>query len=140
MRGTLENNPNRWTVITFHHPFYSPASDRDNKEMRQLWKPILDQFKVDLVLSGHDHTYSRTGLIETKNIKNIPTGYQQAYDPKIGTVHVVSVSGPKMYEITKGRYAKKLGENTQLYQIIDINKDSLRFRSYTAIGLSLIHI
>ena len=134
LKRTLENNPNRWTVITFHHPFYSPASDRDNKEMRQLWKPILDQFKVDLVLSGHDHTYSRTGLIETKNIKNIPTGYQQAYDPNIGTVHVVSVSGPKMYEITKGRYAKKLGENTQLYQIIDINENNLRFRAYTATG------
>ena len=45
--------------------------------MRQLWKPILDQFKVDLVLSGHDHTYSRTGLIETKNIKNeeVLSGY-----------------------------------------------------------------
>ena len=50
---------------------------------------------------AYDHTYSRTGLIETKNIKNIPTGYQQAYDPNIGTVHVVSVSGPKMYEITR---------------------------------------
>ena len=134
LRRTLENNPNRWTVITFHHPFYSPASDRDNKELRQLWKPILDQFKVDLVLSGHDHTYSRTGIIETKNIKNIPTGYQQAYDPNIGTVHVVSVSGPKMYEITKGRYAKKLGENTQLYQIIDVNGNNLRFRAYTATG------
>ena len=59
-------------------------------------------------------------------------GYQQAYDPNIGTVHVVSVSGPKMYEITKGRYAKKLGENTQLYQIIDINENNLRFRAYTA--------
>ena len=47
---------------------------------------------------------------------------EQKYDPEIGTVHVVSVSGPKMYEITKGSYAKKLGENTQLYQIIDINK------------------
>ena len=102
--------------------------------MRQLWKPIFDQFKVDLVLSGHDHSYSRTGFIETNNIKNIPTGYQQAYDPNIGTVHVVSVSGPKMYEITKGRYAKKLGENTQLYQIIDINENNLRFRAYTATG------
>ena len=39
-----------------------------------------------------------------------------------------------MYEITKGSYAKKLGENTQLYQIIDINKDNLRFRAYTATG------
>ena len=102
--------------------------------MRQLWKPLLDEFKVDLVLSGHDHTYSRTGLIDAKKVENIPTGYQQAYDPEIGTVHVVSVSGPKMYEITKGPYAKKFGENTQLYQIIDINKDDLRFRAYKATG------
>ena len=72
--------------------------------------------------------------ITAKKVENIPTGYQQAYDPEIGTVHVVSVSGPKMYEITKGSYAKKLGENTQLYQIIDINKDNLRFRAYTATG------
>ena len=134
LRKVLEENDNRWTIITFHHPLYSPASERDNFEMRQLWKPLLDEFKVDLVLSGHDHSYSRTGVIDAKKIENIPTGYQQAYDPEIGTVHVVSVSGPKMYEITKGKYAKKLGENTQLYQIIDINKDNLRFRAYTATG------
>ena len=120
--------------MTFHHPMYSPASTRDNKEMRQQWKPLLDEFKVDLVLSGHDHAYSRTGLVDSKDIKNIPTGYQQAYDPKIGTVHVVSVSGPKMYKITKGNYAKKLGENTQLYQIIDIKENELRFRAYDATG------
>ena len=134
LRKVLEENENRWTIITFHHPLYSPASDRDNFEMRQLWKPLLDEFKVDLVLSGHDHSYSRTGLIDTAKIENIPTGYQQAYDPEIGTVHVVSVSGPKMYKITKGKYAKKFGEDTQLYQIIDINNENLRFRAYTATG------
>ena len=134
LRKTLEDNPNRWTVMTFHHPMYSPASNRDNKEMREQWKPLLDEFKVDLVLSGHDHTYSRTGLVDLKGIKNIPTGYQQAYDPEIGTVHVVSVSGPKMYKITKGAYAKKLGENTQLYQIVDIDGNKLRFRAYDATG------
>ncbi len=134
LRKVLEENENRWTIITFHHPLYSPASDRDNFEMRQLWKPLLDEFKVDLVLSGHDHSYSRTGLIDTAKIENIPTGYQQAYDPEIGTVHVVSVSGPKMYKITKGKYAKKFAEDTQLYQIIDINNENLRFRAYTATG------
>ena len=134
LRKALEDNPNRWTVMTFHHPMYSPASNRDNIEMREQWKPLLDEFKVDLVLSGHDHTYSRTGLVDLKGIKNIPTGYQQAYDPEIGTVHVVSVSGPKMYKITKGAYAKKLGENTQLYQIVDIDGNKLRFRAYDATG------
>ena len=29
---------------------------------------------------------------------------------------------------------KSLEKNTQLYQIIDINKDNLRFRAYTATG------
>ena len=39
-----------------------------------------------------------------------------------------------MYEITKGSFAKKLRENTQLYQNIDINNDKLRFRASTATG------
>ena len=102
--------------------------------LRQFWKPLLDEFKVDLVLSGHDHIYARTGDIDVTNIKNIPTGYQQAYDPDIGTVYVVSVSGPKMYEVTKGQYAKRFAENTQLYQIIDLDGDTLRFRAFTATG------
>ena len=134
LERALEQNPNTWTVVTFHHPMYSPASDRDNVELRQMWKPFFDKYRVDLILSGHDHTYSRTGLVDTSNLKNVPTGYQQAYDPKIGTVNVVSVSGPKLYEITKGKYAKTFAENTQLYQIIDIDGDNLRFRAFTATG------
>ena len=129
-RKVLEDNPNRWTIVTFHHPVFSPGSDRDNKELRELWKPILDEFKVDLVLSGHDHTYARTGQVDTKNLKNVPTGYQQAYDPKVGTVHVVSVSGPKMYGISKGSYAKRVAENTQLYQIIHIDDKNLKYEAY----------
>ena len=134
LRKVLEDNPNRWTILTFHHPLYSPASSRDNVSIREQWKPILDEFRVDLVLSGHDHSYSRTGLVDITSIENVPAGYKQAYDPEIGTVHVVSVSGPKLYEITKGKFAKKLGENTQLYQIIDIEKNNLRFRAFTATG------
>jgi 3',5'-cyclic AMP phosphodiesterase CpdA len=133
-RKVLENNPNRWTIVTFHHPVFSPGSDRDNKELRELWKPILDEFKVDLVLSGHDHTYARTGQVDSANLKNVPTGYQQAYDPNIGTVHVVSVSGPKMYGISKGNYAKRVGEDTQLYQIIHVDDKSLQYEAYEATG------
>ncbi len=133
-RKVLEDNPNRWTIVTFHHPVFSPGSDRDNKELRELWKPILDEYKVDLVLSGHDHTYARTGQVDTGNLKNVPSGYQQAYDPEIGTVHVVSVSGPKMYGISKGNYAKRVAENTQLYQVIYINDKNLEYKAYEATG------
>ena len=135
LRKVLSDNPNKWTILTFHHPIFSPGSDRDNPELRELWKPVLDEFKVDLVLSGHDHTYARTGEIDPKTVTNVPTGYQQAYDPSIGTVYVVSVSGPKMYPITKGAYAKRVAENTQLYQIIDVDNNTLRYRAFEATGL-----
>ena len=134
LRKVLEENPNRWTILTFHHPIFSPGSDRDNKDLRELWKPILDEFKVDLVLSGHDHTYARTGKIDTRALTNVPAGYQQAYDPEIGTVYVVSVSGPKMYPITKGSFAKRVAENTQLYQIIHVDDLKLRYEAYEATG------
>jgi 3',5'-cyclic AMP phosphodiesterase CpdA len=135
LRDVLKNNPNRWTVLTFHHPVYSPASERDNPELRALWKPIFDEFKVDLVLSGHDHAYARTGDVgEAAKSANIPSGYQQAYDPKIGTVYVVSVSGPKMYDVTKAAFAKRVAEQTQLYQIIEIDNEKLKYSAYTATG------
>lgn len=133
LRGVLQNNPARWTILTFHHPIFSPASDRDNKELRDLWKPLFDQFKVDLVLTGHDHTYARTGdLSGRKPDRNIPTGYQQAYDPAVGTVYVVSVSGPKMYAITKDDFAVRHAEDTQLFQIITVEEAELRYEARTA--------
>ena len=64
----------------------------------------------------------------------MPNDYQQAYDPDVGTVYVVSVSGPKMYEFTKGNYAKKILEGTQLYQIIDISNNDLRFQAFDTTG------
>lgn len=135
LRKVLSDNPNRWTILTFHHPIFSPARDRDNRELRELWKPILDEFKVDLVLNGHDHSYSRTGALpKGLELVNVPDGYQQAYDPNIGTVYVVSVSGPKMYPITKGEYAVRLAENTQLYQVIDVDTSELHYKAYTATG------
>jgi len=73
-------------------------------------------------------------LPKGRELINVPEGYQQAYDPEIGTVYVVSVSGPKMYPITKGGYAKRLAENTQLYQVIDVETSELRYKAYTATG------
>lgn len=135
LREVLKNNPQRWTVLTFHHPIFSPARDRDNPALREAWKPIFDEFKVDLVLTGHDHTYARTGDIGGRvavGTTNTLKGYNQAYDPAIGTVYVVSVSGPKMYNITDDTWARRIGEDTQLYQVITIDGDELRFEARTA--------
>lgn len=134
LRDVLKNNPQRWTILTFHHPIFSPANNRDNPELRAMWKPIFDEFKVDLVLTGHDHSYARSGDIAGRGGSiNLPAGYNQAYDPAIGTVYVVSVSGPKMYNVTTD-FAVRSAEDTQLYQIINVDIDELRYEARTATG------
>ncbi|OAM90106.1 metallophosphoesterase family protein [Termitidicoccus mucosus] len=133
LRQVLQANPQRWTIITFHHPVFSPARGRDNPELRQLWKPVFDEFKVDLVLTGHDHTYARSGDLSARSgYTNVPSG-MQAYDAAIGTVYVVSVSGPKMYNITNEIFVRT-AEDTQLYQIIMVDYDEIRYEARTATG------
>ena len=118
----------RWTVITFHHPIYSSAKNRDNKELRESWQPIFDRFKVDLVLQGHDHTYARSKLV------NSTTGVAAVGES--GTVYVVSVSGPKMYDVGKPTRPEfqRVAEDTQLFQIITVDGNELRYQARTATG------
>jgi 3',5'-cyclic AMP phosphodiesterase CpdA len=133
LRSVLANNPQRWTVVTFHHPIVSPANGRDNPRLRELWQPVLDEFKVDLVLTGHDHTYARSGdLSDPVGTANVPTGLK-TYDPAVGTVYVVSVSGPKMYNITNENFVRT-AEDTQLFQVITVNGDEIHYEARTAIG------
>ncbi len=122
--GLLADNPNRWTIIAIHHPFYSTGSDRDNPALRVLFQPTIDKYAVDLILQGHDHTYGRT--YKLRNGKIVP-------DSEKGTVYVVSVSGPKFYSINEKHkhLMKKLGTGLQLYQVIWVDGDVLRYESRT---------
>ncbi len=121
----LADNPNRWTVIAHHHPIFSASKDRDNPELRALWQPIYDRHGVDLVLQGHDHTYARSNLMTGENVQDGPAG----------TVYVVSVSGPKMYKVDQEPWMVRSAQDTQLFQKIRIDGDTLRYESYTARGL-----
>ena len=65
--------------------------------------------------------------------ENQPTG-TQVIDEDAGTIYVVSVSGPKMYHNTDYSFMQRVAENKQLYQVIHIDEDKLRFEARTAIG------
>ena len=132
LESALSDNPCRWTIVTFHHPIYSSAKNRDNPVIRNLWQPIFDKYAVDLVLQGHDHTYGRSGLVVGD--RNVATG-ASARDERSGTVYVVSVSGPKMYNLNpEQEWMRRKGEDTQLYQILHIDGDRLTYEARTAVG------
>lgn len=125
--SVLTHDPKKWTAITFHYPVFSTKPNRDNIKLRERFKPIFDKHKVDIVLQGHDHAYGR-GMVN-----NVPTGYS-VNDKISGTMYVVSVSGPKMYDISDDPWMDRKARNTQLFQIITIDGNTLKFQSFTARG------
>lgn len=119
--SVLQSNTKEWVIVTTHLPFYSPKENRDNKHLRENFQPILEKYKVDLVLSGHDHSYGRGRY--TDNPEN---GHEVMY--------VVSVSGPKMYEAGDKDWMEHSGAFKQLYQVISIDGNELNYESFTADG------
>jgi hypothetical protein len=65
--------------------------------------------------------------------ENVPTGVTKRSEES-GTVYVVSVSGPKMYELGHRPFMRRAAEDTQLYQVITIDQDEIRYEARTATG------
>ena len=122
LKSVLANNDQKWTIVTMHHPIYSTKYGRDNEGLRTGLQPLFEQYGVDLVLQGHDHTYGRG--------TNLPIGNPKR-NPMEGPIYVVSVSGPKMYDLGMDEWMQRGASNTQLYQLIHIDRNVLRFEAYT---------
>ncbi len=68
----LKQNKQNWTIVYFHHPPFSLGSHNADQEaeltaIRKTIVPVFDKYKVDLVLTGHSHTYERSYPIKNFN-------------------------------------------------------------------------
>ncbi len=72
LRSDLAATTQQWIIAFWHHPPYTKGShNSDNAgdsggrmtDMRGNFLPILDSAGVDLVLSGHSHSYERSFLV-----------------------------------------------------------------------------
>lgn len=153
---TLSETKAKWTILTFHYPMYSTAKGRDNKALRELWLPIILKHKVDLVLQGHDHSYGRMnmdssslppgeglreghshGPVDHAPNWAVPTNVLSGVTAQQGSTYfVVSVSGPKMYNVGDDALSRmtKTGEYKQLYQVISVTPTQIKYKAHLATG------
>ncbi|PRB18338.1 metallophosphoesterase family protein [Microbacterium sp. MYb62] len=128
----LQDSPSKWNVVTFHQPVFSASEGRDEPVLRAEWLPVFQRNDIDLVLMGHDHTYARgyvnTDATETPGLTT-------------GPVYVVSNSGAKHYDLetpeknvwtNNGATQVLRGQGVTTYQVIDVSKNQLVYRSYLA--------
>jgi hypothetical protein len=72
LSANLRANMQDWTIVIFHHPPYSKGAnhdsdniennpiDRPQYDMRQEFTPLFEAHGVDVVYSGHSHSYERS--------------------------------------------------------------------------------
>ena len=97
----------KYTVLVYHHSIYSPAdhaNDADNQQRRQDFPTAFSKLGVDLVLQGHDHSYSRSYVIKNGKKANPAEqpGAAQVVQGPGGVIYVTadSASGSKYYDLT----------------------------------------
>jgi hypothetical protein len=69
LRNDVMATNQQWIVAFWHHPPYTKGSHNSDTEteliqMRANALPILEEAGVDLVLTGHSHSYERSFLID----------------------------------------------------------------------------
>lgn len=174
LQNDLASTAATWIICFFHHPPYTKGShDSDNGdpldpdpelvEMRENIVPILEAGGVDLVLSGHSHSYERSKLIDghygystsfiSAMFKNAGNGrengvgatgaYIKDFDAHRGAVYTVAGSSGKATNWTSGSTATVNPAphpvmNTSLLTIgsvvLDINENRLDAKFISGTG------
>ena len=128
----LQANTRDWTIVIFHHPPYSKGTNHDSDmaehspidkpqyDMRTRFTPLFESHGVDLVFSGHSHSYERSFYLQGH------TGLSSSYSH---AEHAELLAGDAS--------TPALGNQTQLYQQMSPTSGGIDDRVvYTVAGSS----
>lgn len=136
LKKAVESNPDaKWKVVMFHHDIYGsgqPHSDTDGANLRALFAPLMDEFGIDMCLTGHDHSYAKSYLMADGTA--IQYDDSVAINPE-GTLYIAagSASGSKFYKLaTTKQYYIAERSNTQIptFSTIDFSDESIVIKTY----------
>lgn len=133
-----------WKIVVTHKAPYSKGSHQGDSDVVAL-RGWLDSFcaqnDIDLVLSGHDHTYMRTpslsgGAVAAVTTKTVSDGAGNSYEAQVnpaGTTFVIpSTSGTKYYDIVENDLPTAFSWQgyQPVWSTLEIDGDTLFWRSY----------
>lgn len=125
-----------WVVVLIHHSIFSEGNHAQSDsmtEMRAEFSAIFEAANVDLVLSGHDHMYSRSVMMQG----DTPAPPAENGKKRMGeTLYITagSSSGTKFYDAPENKEilytAFCFPEKIPVATRIDEANNALRIRTY----------
>ncbi|MBB5785519.1 purple acid phosphatase family protein [Jiangella mangrovi] len=62
LRRDMARARQTWRIVTFHKAMYAATDhvdDEDIDRLREYWAPVFEDLRIDVVITGHDHSFSR---------------------------------------------------------------------------------
>ena len=146
LENELKNKTEKWTIVSMHNPMYSVGKWGSDPEKNSLTlsyqsqlKGLFAEYKVDIVLQGHDHMVSRTHPIKADgnaSAENVENGYIVNPD---GVIYVMN--GPagdqekgrtSIYPHDESLYAYAEGSSASSWAEFEVSGDSIKVYVKTA--------
>lgn len=130
-----ENPDVNWKILVQHYPAYAGRQNARNDNNKEYLARITSEHDIDLVLTAHDHVYSRTafvnGLCETLNDYDYAKGAVET-NPE-GTMYVTcSTSSGCLYNLMEEeiRIVWQGQPEVPMALRVDITEQELHLRAY----------
>jgi 3',5'-cyclic AMP phosphodiesterase CpdA len=110
-RQALQIQEEKWQILVFHYPLWSSGEHSRDKaliDLRKVMLPILNDYPVDFVVSGHDHhaeLFHYQGKIKTRIaiVGNTARPHDLPYEPEIPSKFRSNIRGFAELDIQDNR-------------------------------------
>lgn len=143
-----ENQDCKWRIVTFHQDIYGSGydhSDSDGIVLRTQLTPLFDKYDIDVVLQGHDHTYSRTYQLTSDGQEHgtYTSSPVKASTPLDDPAKVAYLEDNNCYEFVKDDsntvvnpegtvyFEANSATGSKFYELIPVQQDYIAERSQT---------
>jgi|GEM_PF-6046423 len=122
MKDQLAKKFDGWTILQFHEPLFSSSASRGpNARWIETLAPVMEKYKVDIAVCGHDHHYVRTKPMSSKE-----NGW--------ATVHMVTGGGgAPFYDVNPAPFVEEFAKVFH-YAIFTATKTNLSVKVNTPDG------
>ncbi len=122
LKEDLASARSLWKFVFLHHPPYSSGSHGSEMRLRKRFCGLFEQYSVDMVFCGHDHSYERTVRIK----EFFPDGE--------GVIYVVTGGGgARLYRVARSEWTV-FAKSAFHFVHIEIEGRTLRLRAIDSDG------
>ena len=159
MQQAIASHPDaQWRIVVTHFSLYAAGPHSNGNfnywfneilHLRNNLTPLIDEFEIDVVFNGHDHSYTRSHFMKDKNPQLNQTyedGGKTAINP-IGTLYITASCGSdgRFYNPTdypavwNVNWVNVSGVHTEAqFTQLEITDEMLKIATYTSVSDELV--